>query len=60
MNFAPSHFFAVVLFATFASVVFGITQRATPRGMVLYGARCWAGLLAVVIVASWVMFLIRH
>ena len=29
--FRPSHFAAVVLFALFASVVFGITQRETPR-----------------------------
>ena len=39
--FAPSHFSAVLLFATFASVVFGITQRSTPKAMVRYGLYCW-------------------
>ena len=36
--FSPSHFTAVLLFALCASVVFGITQRETPRRMVRYGA----------------------
>jgi hypothetical protein len=58
--FAPSHFVAVLLFATFASVVFGITQRSTPKAMVRYGAYCWALFVGVVIASSWVMFLIRR
>jgi hypothetical protein len=36
-----THFSAVVLFALFASVVFGITQRETPRQMVRYGIYCF-------------------
>jgi len=32
-----THFAAVVLFAFFASIVFGITQRETPRRMIRYG-----------------------
>jgi hypothetical protein len=31
MIFRPSHFTAVLLFALFASVVFAITQRDTPK-----------------------------
>ena len=58
--FAPSHFVAVLLFATFASVVFGITQRSTPKAMLRYGAYCWALFVGVVIASSWVMFLIRR
>lgn len=58
--FAPSHFVAVLLFATFASVVFGITQRSTPKAMVRYGAYCWTLFVGVVIASSWVMFLIRR
>jgi len=34
---SPSHFASVVLFALFASVVFGITQRETPQRMFRYG-----------------------
>jgi hypothetical protein len=37
----PSHFFAVVLFALFASTVFGITMRETPPKMFRYGAYCF-------------------
>lgn len=58
--FAPSHFIAVLLFATFASVVFGITQKSTPRAMVRYGAYCWILFVGVVIAASWAMWLIRR
>lgn len=57
---ALSHFSAVLLFATFASVVFGITQRTNPRAMIKYGLYCWAMFVGIVIVASWLMWLIRH
>ncbi len=60
MTFTPSHFTAVVLFASSASIVFGITQRTTTRAMVRYGIACWVSFVGVVIVVSWLMFLIRH
>jgi hypothetical protein len=60
MTLAPSHFAAVMLFALFASIIFGITQRSTPRAMVRYGAYCFALFLGAVIVASWLMYFIRH
>jgi hypothetical protein len=55
-----SHFSAVLLFATFASVVFGITQRTAPKAMVRYGLYCWVMFVGIVIVASWVMWFIRR
>ena len=58
--FAPSHFTAVLLFATFASIVFGITQRSTPKAMLSYGLYCWVMFVGVVIAASWAMWLIRR
>ena len=58
--FRPSHFAAVVLFALFSSVVFGITQRETPRRMVRYGLYCFALFTGSAIVLSWVMFLIAR
>ena len=58
--FSPSHFTAVVLFSTFASVVFGITQRSTPDRMVRYGLYCFALFVGSAIVLSWVMFLIAR
>jgi hypothetical protein len=58
--FTPSHFTAVLLFATFASIVFGITQRNTPRDMVRYGVYCWVLFVASVVAASWLMWFIRR
>lgn len=55
-----SHFSAALLFALFASVVFGITQRNEPRDMVKYGSYCFALFVGGVIVAGWVMWIIRH
>ena len=60
MIFRPSHFSALVLFAVFASVIFGITQRETPRRMVRYGLYCFALFVGSAIVLSWLMFLIAR
>ena len=56
---ALSHFTTVILFATFASVVFGITQRSTLRAMVRYGVYCWVLFVGSVIAGSWLMYFIR-
>jgi CHASE2 domain-containing sensor protein len=56
----PSHFTAVLLFALFASTVFGITQRETTRKMVRYGIYCFALFAGSAVVLSWVMFLIAR
>jgi hypothetical protein len=58
--FKPSHFLAVVLFALFASTVFGITMRETPRRMVRYGVYCFVLFVGSAIVLSWLMFLIAR
>ncbi len=58
--FRPSHYVAVLLFALFASIVFGITQRDTPPRMVRYGLYCFVLFTASAIVLSWVMFLIAR
>lgn len=55
-----SHFSAALLFAFFASIVFGITQRNEMRDMVRYGAYCFAMFVGGVIVAGWAMWLLRH
>jgi predicted membrane protein len=57
---APSHFTAVLLFALCASVVFGITQRSTPRAMFRYGVYCFVLFVVSVIAASWIMFFIHR
>jgi len=55
-----SHFSAALVFAVFASTVFGITQRNTPREMLLYGLKCFAFFVVGTIAGGWVMWLIRH
>ena len=60
MNLELSHFSAALLFALFASIVFGITQRNTAKEMVRYGAYCFALFIGGVILAGWVMWLIKH
>ena len=58
--FRPSHFLAVVLFALFASVVFGITQRETPPKMIRYGLYCFVLFVGSAIILSWLMYLIAR
>ena len=55
-----THFSAAVLFAVFASVVFGITQRNTQRDMVRYGLYCFAMFVGGVVAAGWVMWILRR
>ena len=55
-----SHFSAALIFALFASIVFGITQRNNLRDMVRYGAYCFVLFVGGVIVAGWAMWLLKH
>jgi hypothetical protein len=58
--YTPSHFTAVLLFALFTSVVFGITQRSETRAMIRYGVYCFCLFVVGTIAASWAMWLIKH
>jgi hypothetical protein len=55
-----SHFGAVLLFALFTSIVFGITQRSEPRMMIRFGAFCFVLFVGGTIAASWIMWMIKH
>jgi len=55
-----THFSAMLLFALFMSVVFGITQRSQPRMMLRFGLFCFGLSVGGVIVASWLMWAIKH
>ena len=55
-----SHFAAALVFAFFASIVFGITQRTNPRDMALYGAKCFGLFVVGTVLASWAMWVIKH
>ena len=59
MTINLSHFSAAVLFAVFASVVFGITQRNTTMEQVKYGLYCFALFVGGVFLAGWAMWLLR-
>ena len=60
MTLALSHFSAALLFSVFASIVFGITQRNTAHEQVRYGLYCFAMFVGGVIVAGWVMWILRR
>lgn len=60
MTLALSHFSAALLFSVFASIVFGITQRNTTRDQIRYGLYCFAMFVGGVIVAGWVMWILRR
>lgn len=60
MTLTLSHFSAAVVFAVFASVVFGITQRNTTVEQVRYGLYCFALFVGGVFVAGWVMWVLRR
>jgi hypothetical protein len=55
-----SHFSAAVVFALFASVVFGITQRNSTIEQLRYGLYCFGMFVGGVFLAGWVMALIRR
>lgn len=55
-----SHFSAALVFALCASIVFGITQKNTPNEMMRYCLKCFGMFFGGVIVASWVMWLLKH
>lgn len=54
------HFSAALIFAVFASTVFGITQKDEPKQMARYGARCFVYFVVGVIVAGWAMWFLKH
>lgn len=60
MSLHPSHFASVLLFALFASTVFGITQQETPRRMIRYGIYCFLLFAGSAIVLSWAMYFIAR
>jgi vacuolar-type H+-ATPase catalytic subunit A/Vma1 len=55
-----NHFSAALVFSLFASIVFGITHRENTRDMVRYGAYCFVMFLGGVLVAGWVMWVLKR
>jgi len=55
-----THFSAAVVFAFFASIVFGITQKNTKEEMMRYGAVLLCSVVIGIIAAGWAMALLRY
>lgn len=51
-----SHFFLLVLFSLFVSVVFAAVMRETLREQVEFGAKMFAALVMSAIVLGWLMY----
>ncbi|MGH9468427.1 MAG: hypothetical protein ACRD1Y_13825 [Terriglobales bacterium] len=54
-----SHLTAVVLFALFCSVVFGITMREGSREQIRYGLLAFAWFVGGAIVGGWILYLLN-
>jgi len=52
----PSHFFLLVLFAFFVSLVFAVIARDDAREQIKLGGLMFAGFIASAIVLGWLMY----
>ena len=55
-----SHFSSALLFALFASIVFGITQKEGVRTQLRYGIKCFVWFAGGVIVGGWLLWILKH
>ena len=60
MTIELTHFSAALMFSIFASVVFGITQKNSAREQVRYGIYCFALFMGGVLLAGWLMWILRR
>lgn len=51
-----SHFIAMILFAFFVSVVFGVLSKETSRECVIYSAKTFGAFVGIALAMGWVMF----
>lgn len=54
-----SHFTAVLLFALFSSVVFGITLREGARDQIRYGLLAFAWFVGGAIAGGWLLYFLN-
>jgi hypothetical protein len=52
------HFFYLIAFAFFVSVVFGAISDGEPRARILYGAKTFLQFIVVSLVLAWVLYFI--
>ena len=51
-----SHFAAMILFAFFVSVVFGVLSKETARDCATYSAKAFGAFVGIALAMGWVMF----
>ena len=51
-----SHFWVMVLFGGFVSLVFALLARDDPREQLRFGALLWAAFTASAVVIGWLMY----
>jgi hypothetical protein len=51
-----SHFFLLVLFAFFVSLVFAVIAKDDPREQARFGGLMFGGFIVAAVVLSWLMF----
>ena len=51
-----SHFTAMLLFAFFVSVVFGVLSKDTPRDRLIYGVKTFGAFTGIALLIGWIMF----
>ena len=51
-----SHFFLLIVFAFFVSLVFAVIARDTPREQLALGLKYFGAFVAVGLVLGWLMF----
>lgn len=52
------HFFYLVGFAFFVSIVFGAIAEGTPRKRILYGAKTFLQFVGISLLIAWVLYFI--
>ena len=60
MKIELSHFSAALVFALCASIVFGIAVKNEPKEMIRYGLKCFGTFFGGVVLASWLMWILKH
>ena len=52
----PSHFFAMLLFAGFVSLIFAVLTKDKPADQAKLGGMLFAGFVATAVVFGWIFF----
>ena len=51
-----SHFFLMMLFAAFVSIVFALLMHENPPDQIRFGVMLWAAFVATAVLLGWLMY----